>query len=241
MISIIIPTLNEEKYLTETLATLCDGMGKLSYEIIISDGRSTDATVMIAKKYSARVVLYKEKKRQTIAQARNMGADVARGDYLVFMDADVIVPNAADFFKKALKLFMADSKLNAVCVSLAVTPELATVADRFFYALINWFHGVMNNILHHGVASGEFQMIRASEFKAVGGFNENLVAAEDYELFGRLARCGKTRMVSSLRVWHSGRRVHTLGWSRLLIVWFTNWVSMILFKRAVSKVWEPIR
>lgn len=241
MISIVIPTLNEAKHLEETLKNLQAGFRTIPYEIIISDGRSTDETIVIAKKYTNKIVVYQEKKRQTIAQARNMGAAVAKGEHIVFIDADVLIPNAETFFSMALKLFSTKRYLVGLSVMIGVNADQASLADTFFYCVINRFHVLMNNILGRGVASGEFQMVEAKAFNEVGGYCESLVATEDYDLFWRLSKIGRTRLEPKLKIFHSGRRIHKLGWPRLLWLWFTNTMSAIFFRRSASKEWEPIR
>ncbi len=103
MISFVIPTLNEQKTIEKTLQCLTAFSGK--HEIIISDGKSTDGTVEICRKYTDHVIVYDKPERQTIAMARNMGAVQARGDYLVFLDADVVIPDINEFFNTAERAF----------------------------------------------------------------------------------------------------------------------------------------
>ena len=82
-ISVIIPALNEEKYILHSL----EGLKKQSFkdfEVIVCDGNSTDRTREIAKKYAMVVI----EKRKGMAAGRNGGARVAKGDILVFLDAD---------------------------------------------------------------------------------------------------------------------------------------------------------
>src|SRR5665213_4213761 len=97
MISIIIPTLNEEKILKKTLTSLKQ-LKVADYEIIVSDGASTDKTLEIAKDHAHKVITHTSAGRQNIAQGRNAGAAHAHGDYLVFIDADVFIPKINDFF-----------------------------------------------------------------------------------------------------------------------------------------------
>jgi len=84
-------------------------------------------------------------------------------------------------------------------------------------------------------------MITSAAFRAVGGFNERLAAAEDMDLFRRLSRIGRTRFAGNLTVYHSGRRAHAIGWRRLLWQWFGNSVSVFLFNRSASREWSAIR
>jgi glycosyltransferase involved in cell wall biosynthesis len=87
MLSIVIPTFNEEKYLPGLLKTLQEQTFK-DYEIIVADNDSSDATRTIAVMAGARVV-----GGGLPARGRNLGAEVARGEWLLFLDADVILPS----------------------------------------------------------------------------------------------------------------------------------------------------
>lgn len=97
MLSIIIPTLNEEKHLAKLLKSI-EKQDFKNYEVIISDAGSKDKTLEIAKKYKCKIV-----KGGSPAQGRNNGAKIAKGERLLFLDADVILPNK--IFGKILKEF----------------------------------------------------------------------------------------------------------------------------------------
>jgi GT2 family glycosyltransferase len=86
-------------------------------------------------------------------------------------------------------------------------------------------------------------VVRASSFKEVGGFNPRLVAAEDQDFFQRLRKIdkAKTHFESSLRVYHTGRRAHKIGWPRLISIWIANGFSQRFFGRSVSKEWKEVR
>lgn len=240
MISFIIPTLNEASVLEETLQQL-QTLTTLPYEIIISDGKSQDETISIAKRYTKHVVIYTGKTRQTIALARNMGAEIAIGDFLVFLDADVHIPTPNAFFFEALQCFKQDPKLVAVTVAVRVEPPSEMLADKVLFGLLNLTNRLNNNFLGKGSASGEFQLIKRSAFEQVRGFNAGLVAYEDFELFQRLSRIGRTRMLRKLSVFHTGRRAHKVGHARLLLTWILNGVWYTLFHKARTKEWEVIR
>lgn len=241
MISIIIPTLNEERFLAKTLSALTEGLRDTPYEIIVSDADSKDGTVRIAQEFGARIVLEPDTAKGGIARGRNLGAQAARGEYLVFLDADVLIPSPDAFFRKALSLFERNEGLVGLTTSLKVFPDEETTADAICFGLVNGIHALLNNVLHTGSACGEFQMIRSSAFRAVGGYDERLVAGEDNEMFMRLAKQGKTQMASKLVAYHSGRRAHIVGWPRLLCEWGANGFCVLFFHRSFSKQWKPLR
>lgn len=239
MISFIVPTLNEAKTIGRTLASVGQFAG--DHEIIISDGGSHDGTVDICREQADHVIVYSGQERQTIALARNMGAAVARGEHLVFVDADVVIPQIDDFFDVAIEAFRSRPRLVAMTVRYRVFPELASLADRYVFTMLGLQFFLQNNVFRIGAAGGEFQMITKDAFEEVGGFNERLAAAEDMDLFRRLSKIGRTRFVGSLVVFHTGRRAHAVGWPKLLWSWFTNSVSVFLFRRSASKVWREVR
>jgi glycosyltransferase involved in cell wall biosynthesis len=239
MISIIIPTLNEEKILEKTLKSLKEFHG--DYEIIVSDGKSKDKTIEIAKQYTNKVIIYDRETRQTIAMARNIGASIASGEYYVFIDADVLIPDINNFFAKIIQNFNKNNKLVGMGVFFDVNPEVATKSDKFFLWFFNWMFYILNNIFHYGALSGEFQFVKADIFKKLGGYNEKLVAGEDNEFFRRLSKIGQTRIDNTLSVFHPLRRAHKMGWIPLIKLWTINSITMILFKKSWSNVWEEVR
>jgi glycosyltransferase involved in cell wall biosynthesis len=240
MISIIVPTKNEEKVLAQTLAELRT-LHTQQYELIVSDGKSTDRTLGIAQQYADRIVSAQPGDKQNIAIGKNLGAAAAVGDYLAFVDADVQIPHIDDFFEKLVGRFEADPELVSMTVFMKVFPRNATLSDKFFFGIINWLYWVENNVFHSGAASGEFQMIRDSAFRKVGGFNEHFPVGEDNDLFTRLAKIGKTRVVASVHILHTSRRAHKIGWPKLLALWWLNSLSNRFLGKSFSSEWKVIR
>ncbi len=240
MISIIVPTFNEQGALQHTLENL-KTMTTTSYEIIVSDGRSVDATQEIATRYTDKIAIYQGTTRQTIANARNLGTTLARGEYLVFIDADTHIPAPDAFFHTLIQAFESDASLAGVTVSIKVAPDQAYWQDKPFFGFVNLVHRLMNNVFHTGSCSGEFQMVRRSFFDRIKGYNDLLVTYEDNNLFERLAKIGKTRMIHELTIFHSGRRVHKVGHLKLLGIWAINVIWVKLFQKALTQEWQPIR
>ncbi len=239
MISFIIPTRNEEKVIEKTIQGLQEYKG--AAEIIVSDGKSTDKTCDIARSLGAKVVLAPEKGKQNIAIGRNAGAKAATGDFFVFLDADMHIPDINSFFAKALGIFETRERVTALTASIYVYPDQATRSDKFMFSFINHMHYFLNNALGMGASPGEFQMIKAEAFRKAGGYDETLIASEDQELFRRLAKADATYFASDLSVYHSGRRAHIIGWSRLIWTWIMNGLFVLVLKRSFSKEWKEVR
>jgi glycosyltransferase involved in cell wall biosynthesis len=239
LLSIIIPTLQEEKVIGGTLAAL---RFSHPHEIIVSDGGSTDRTREIAQPLADRVVTYSGSARQTIAQGRNAGAAAARGDFLVFLDADCTLEKPEEFFQRALAHFAADPQLVGLTVQLRVLPALETAADRVIFGLANAVTRHGNNVRGTGDSpGGEFQMVRTAAFRSLGGYREDLVTCEDRDLFRRLARVGRTRSDPRLTVFHTGRRAHRIGWLRMILIFLANTISFRLRGKSFSREWTVER
>jgi len=183
-ISVVIPAFNEEKLLPATLASVraaavaFEARGWVT-ETIVCDNNSTDRTAEIARADGATVVF--EPVNQ-IARARNAGAARASGDWLVFVDADS-QPSPALFEEVAATI------ANGRCIAGGCTVMLATrrLAVRFFVSLWNAISRIC------GWAAGSFMFCEASAFRQVGGFSQEIYAAEEIELFRRLKRLARER------------------------------------------------
>lgn len=239
IISIIIPTFKEEQFLERTLKNF-DNL-HMPHELIITDGRSTDSTLDIARRYTDKIVVWDQPRRQTFGEAKNAGAALASGRFLVFIDADVIIPKPQAFFEEVLAAFEKNPKLAGVTAPLKPLTENHSLVDAFFCAPLNWFYVISNNVFHSGNSSGEFQMMRADIFRKIGGFGEHLAAGEDNEMFRRLAAHGRTLSYSKLCVRHSLRRPHKLGWLRTYGIWIKNGLSILFRDKAAYKEWTVVR
>src|SRR5262249_33485309 len=93
VISFIVPAYNEEALLGPTLEALTDAGSALGepFEIVVADDASTDRTVEIARAHGTRVITVHNRQ---IAATRNAGARAARGELLLFVDADTVVSRA---------------------------------------------------------------------------------------------------------------------------------------------------
>ncbi len=239
MISFIIPTLNEEKTIEKILS--CIALYSGPKEIIISDGKSKDGTLEIVRKYTSKIAIHNKSHRQTIGEARNDGAKIAVGDFLVFLDADTYIENPNTFFGELEKMFSENKDMVGATVSIKVLKELETFGDKIVFTCLGYLNYILNNIIGSAGAAGEFQMIKKEAFEKVGGFDSEIVASEDYELFRRLHSVGRTRFFSKLTVYHTGRRAHAVGWPKLLCTWMMNDLAVRFTKKSMTKEWTEVR
>ncbi len=243
MISIIIPTLNEERIIASTIDQF-RGIQAVLFEIIIADAGSTDTTITQAHQafgtLPGHVVNYPTGAIPTIAANRNNGASFARGDIFLFMDADARLENPEKFLLQIEKRFQKNPRLAAVIPRLALYKNISSFLGRVIYAEINFNFWLMNNILGIGGAMGKCQAVRRASFEHIGGYRKDLPATEDMDLFFRLRRFGQTRFDGSLTARLSARRQRTLGWFKWLFIINLDQISYQFRKKVVSKAWNRI-
>lgn len=239
-ISVIIPTLNEEKLLPGMLAQFKpDILRAHDIELVVSDGGSTDRTVEIARTCAHTVVENKDGVRQTIAMGRNRGAECARGDILVFLCADTQVADPSVFFTVVSEEVMKPG-IAALTCTVTVSPDVETLADRMYHGFYNWLFAMMNRV-GMGMGRGECHIMRRRVYEQAGGYAESIVAGEDYDLFSRLERIGRVKFLKELRVYESPRRYRYYGYGRVTASWFMNFLSVFFLKRSLRREWKAIR
>jgi glycosyltransferase involved in cell wall biosynthesis len=240
MISVIIPTLNEESTIEKLLSQFSDELvRKYEIELILSDGGSTDRTVEMARKKVHIVLDEMRDRKQTIGEGRNRGASHSSGDVLFFFNADVKVDDMEQYLKTMLEAIESLDAVAATC-PVFVYPEEETLLDRLYHRIHN-LHVRLLNGLGFGTGRGECQVIKRGVFFGVGGYDERLAAGEDFDLYRRLTKRGKIKYVSDLAVYESPRRYRNSGYLRVTLLWFLNAVSIIVFHRSFSREWKPAR
>ena len=216
MISIIIPTLNEEKYLPFLLESI--KKQKFSdYEIIVADAGSTDKTIEIAKRYGCRIT-----NGGLPAVGRNNGAKIARGDLFLFLDADIILPE--DFFEKALKEFR---KRNLDIATCCISPLTKKKIERLFY---RYFYNIPIKLTESFLAHGSHLiLVKKDIHKKIGGFDPEIKLAEDH-IYARMgAKIGKSGVLRSSKIFTWPRRFYQDGWIRTGIKYALAEIYTILF------------
>jgi len=236
--SIIVPTFNEERIIENTLGGIRHHLSNVDYELIVTDDGSTDRTCDIAERYADTVVRLTGPKG-TIGANRNRGARVARGEYLVFVDADTVIPRASDCFAVIAADFKDNPRLVGLTVKITFAPSEERPIDAIMHGILSRVFWLMNRVLRKGAASGEFQAIRRDAFEKLHGYTESLPVGEDNELFCRLSRLGRTQIDLKLTAYTDNRRIKQLGWPRLLKLWMVNYFSVAFLHRSKGAEWPP--
>jgi glycosyltransferase involved in cell wall biosynthesis len=199
MISIIIPTLNEELFLPKLLDSIAS-QDFTDYEIIVADNRSTDGTLEIARGHGARVV-----EGGLPSVARNRGASAARGEYLLFMDADVYVPEG--FLSSLFHRFQKD--FIDICIPARKPADTDRQVYRTLFDLSNRYYKVMARIKPLGL--GNCILVTRRLHRRIGGFDEAMRFGEDYDYINRAARVGRFKVYLNIYFYASVRRVELEG------------------------------
>lgn len=231
-ISVIIPTYNEEKYIETCLRSLeCQDYGG-NYEVIVSDGSSTDGTVKIASKYTDRVIV---DRKDTIAYGRQAGSQVARYSVLAYTDADTFIPS--DWLSN-LASSLEDGRVVGVHGKLLPLDGNRLENDFCKYVLPPYSR-FMVQINKPSVPGSNFA-VRKKSFNKIKGFNTKLVTGEDVDLCNRIKALGKFVYNPNAVVYVSTRRVREWGYLKMLSFYTSNTIRYYTFGTAGNN-FEPIR
>ncbi len=225
LVSVIIPTLNEEQSIGRTLEALTHASRNI--EVIVVDGGSNDATIDIAQRCGARVI---PSARGRGIQMHN-GARVARAQTLLFLHADTEVP--PDAIEQITELLARDRL--AVGGNCNIRFDGESRAAR----LMTWLYPRLEKI---GLCYGDSGIfVRASVYKEIGGFKPFPIF-EDVDLVSRLKRRGRmvhlpVAVVTSSRRFE--KRSFALTFARWSILQGLYWIG--IRPRFLNRLYAPLR
>jgi len=216
MLSIVIPTLNEENYLPRLLNCIKKQNFK-DYEIIISDADSKDKTREIAKDFGCKIV-----KGGLPAKGRNEGAKIIKGDLILFLDGDALLPE--DFLEKTLKEF---KQRNLDITSFILTP----ISKRKYpKILFNIFYNYPLRFFEKRWAHAMIAILIKKELhKSLNGFDEKIKIGEDHYYVQQGSKLGKFGVIKTTEIFTSLRRFRTEGWIRVGLKYGLGEIYMKLF------------
>ena len=203
-LSIIIPTLNEERHVGALLSDVAS-QTRNPYEVLVVDASSTDGTVSVVRRFPSVKLLAGT---PPVACGRNLGGRSAAGNVLIFLDADVRLPK--NFFERFLEEFEG-RRLDVACP--LYVPYRSTPAVEGFHALFNLLMKAVQGISPSG--AGHCIAVRGDLFRESSGFDPGL-KFDDIELIRRLSK-GRRFGIVEERVFVSDRRYREQGVLRMIL------------------------
>lgn len=202
-----------------------DFQGKL--ETIVVDSNSPDNTKRIARKYSNKVI---NVKTRGVSKARNLGAKHAKGELLLFLDADTVLDPGfvVDMYEKL-------TEPKVVCISGTVGGlERRSIFEYLFKLL----HYKLMNTVSALTAQMGFPFFptvccacKKTAFDEIGGFDEGLAVAEDLVFSLRMGRVGKCLVAKGAKAYTSVRRVRKNGLLRNYMMYFKNYFRVFILNQ----------
>ncbi len=221
MLSIVTPTLNEENHLPLLLESIKkQDFG--DYEMIVADAGSCDKTLKIAENFGCKIVL-----GGLPPKGKNLGAEIAQGEMIFFIDADVILPPA--FFKNALAEF---KKRRLGIASFCLQSE-NKIHYLTFSCLYNFPSKITERILPQAMSAF---MVERKIHQKIGGFDEKVKIGEELDYIRRGNKYGKFGVLKRVSAITSSRRFQKDGWLKTWLKYFLCQIHMLFFGPVKSDI-----
>ena len=242
--SIIIPAYNEQNYIAKCLKSVRSL--KIPHrellEVIVVNNASTDKTEEVAQAVFPEAKIIKEPKKG-LTRAYNRGALEAKGEILIFVDADMILP--PDHLEKLSREFFKDPKIVALS-----GPCFYWDGGKFYEAVLFFTYLflampaeiILNRWLNIGasIITGN-SAVKKEAFDRVGGFNENIFYGLETEFGTRIRKLGKVRFKHRLVAESSARRFKKEGLFPIIGRYIMDIIWMRLFKKSFPRDYTDIR
>lgn len=192
LVSVIVPTRNSEPFLEACLQSI-DDQTYSNIELIVVDRNSTDNTKGIAKKFT-KFVYNKQPERSA---QRNFGVDQASGEYVAIIDSDMEL--TPEVIESCVATMQEGDEVAGVII-----PEESfgqgfwarcKQLERSFYVGVDWMEAA--------------RFFKRHDYLKVGGYNENLVSGEDWDLSNRIAKLGKIERIWKF-IYHNEGKISLL-------------------------------
>jgi len=184
LVSVIIPTFNAEAYVADAVSSAL-AQRNVPIEVIAIDDQSTDGTWQVLERFGDAIRAVRQPKGGPY-KARNLGARMARGEWLAFLDADD--EWLAD--KLATQLAAADPKTSLIFTDCQNFGSCSRVKPRQSDSTTFYEGEVFEPLLLGNFISMSSVLIRKSSFERLGGFSEEHTGVQDWDLWLRYAAGG---------------------------------------------------
>ena len=224
--SVVIPTLNEEKFLPLLLSSLTVQTYR-NFEVIVVDGSSKDKTVVCANTFKRKVPGLKVivSKTASLPLQRNLGAHNSKGEWLAFIDADsILMPN---FFER-LNIFIV--RTNPAVFTTWFSPDTDVTGD----AVTALFGNLMlegSILLKRPLSPGPLTIVLRSAYDSVGGYDEEHAFHEDMDFGLRLHKQGiRLSILKETLFVLSFRRLRQQGMMKVMQQYIKSALPVLFFK-----------
>jgi len=226
--SVVIPTLNEEKFLPKLLSSLAVQTDR-NFEVIVVDGSSKDKTVAVAKTYAKKLpkLTVLVSKKASLPLQRNLGAKEARGEWLIFVDADSIF---LPYFIDRCTAFIETS--HPELFTTWFRPDNEEPKDSVYTLFTNIFIE-STLIFKRPMAPGPLTIVTRTAYDLVGGYDEEHAFHEDVDFGQRLFKAGISLEIlhETLCVW-SLRRFRKEGTLKVLNQYVVGLLPMVFMNKS---------
>lgn len=219
-ISIIIPTYNEEEYLPNLLTSI-QRQGFEDKEVIIADAHSVDKTVEIAKSFGCKIV-----PGGLPATGRNNGAKVAKGELLLFLDADSVLTN--NYLSSAIEEF---ELYNLGIAITQIVPLEKGFINQISHELANYLTKQISLIKPHGAGCYGILTYKSLHEK-VNGFDESIDFGEDTDYIERIGKISRFKVLDNPRLLISTRRLEEEGLKDITMKYARSTAKQLVGKKA---------
>ncbi len=225
LLSIVIPTLNEEKYLPLLLGDLAHQSRK-DFEVIVVDGNSEDTTIQKAHDFKKKLTLHVEKViRRNLSFQRNTGVDLAKGEYVLILDADTRIDDSF------VKTVTDEIKKNRALIYL---PIILPITTKLLYRIIFKISNLLVVLSQHWsrpLPTQAAMIFNRDFFISLGGYrvhntqDNKKYFPEDHDIMQRAKKTGvQAKALQEVQVKVSQRRFDQRG---ALVIMFTYLISAI--------------
>lgn len=199
-VSVVIPCYNEERFISKALEQLADQFDSDRYELIVVDGLSDDRTRTVIEEFRRRrsdlSVSVVDNPARNIPTALNLGIAAARGTIIARMDAHAVPCDG--YIRRCVEVLRAGTA-GAVGMPCMVRAGADTLVARAIAAAVSHSFGIgdakyrlgADGPVQEAVDTVAFACFRKSLWMELGGFNETLLANEDYDFNYRIRESGR--------------------------------------------------
>lgn len=230
--SIIIPALNEEKFLPRLLESLVVQSEK-NFEVIVVDGKSKDGTVAAANSFKKKLpsCTVTISPIQSLPEQRNLGASIARGEWLVFVDADSIL---LPYFLCQIASYVAD--FSPDFFTSWMRPDSEEMGDAI---LVLFWNLVLEGLIRikRQLAPGPLTIVKRTLFNEIGGYDRSHDFNEDVDFSLRMYRHGiPLKILRETLYIVSLRRLRAQGKLRVAQQYVQASLPILFLNRSLSKM-----